>query len=511
MKHFINHIKQNAAFCSVLFCSIFSYKNTTAQYNFINNYSFELYTQCPKVLNAPPKKYWYLATNSGPVYANSCDTSIYCSVPNNYIKNKNFQYAHTGNAYIFLDYVNGGGRGYLQSKLKDSLKYNKRYYIEFFINIPNSLKFACNNVALLLTNTAVYVDTLATPYGVLPANPQVYNYGNPVLGDTLNWTKVSAIYKAQGGEQFITLGNFKNDANTTLKQIQPTGYYGAGYIIDDVSVIPLDSMQLKADAGKDTTITLVDSVFIGSYTNGIDSLKWQIQTTGTTIDSTRPGFWVHPTGYTCYVLTQTVNGYTSSDTVCISVGTVPLKFISYNINETRNGINEKQVTSNWTTANEINVSHFNIQRSLSRSIGSKDFITIGKIAANNKSYNQYLFTDGVSAPSPLGEGWGEAFYRIESVDKDGRKQYSTTQQINTKHQIPNIAVFPNPAKNTVNVVSSNMKEISIFDMQGKLIITQICSYDNIVTLKLNNVNTGLYLVKVINSKGETKNAKLIIE
>ncbi len=74
-----------------------------------------------------------------------------------------------------------------------------------------------------------------------------------------------------------------------------------------------------------------------------------------------------------------------------------------------------------------------------------------------------------------------------------------------------IKVFPNPAKNTVNVVSSNMKEISIFDMLGKIIITQKCSFDNIVTLNLKNINTGLYLVKVINAKGEIKNTKLIIE
>ncbi len=499
MKNFINHIKQNAAFCSVLFCSIFSYKNTTAQYNFINNYSFEVYTQCPKVLNAPPPKYWYLATNSGPVYANSCDTSIYCSVPNNYIKNKNFQYAHTGNAYVFLDYVNGGGRGYLQSKLKDSLKYNKRYYIEFFINIPNSLKFACNNVALLLTNTAVYVDTLTTPYGVLPANPQVYNYGNPVLGDTLNWTKVSAIYKAQGGEQFITLGNFKNDANTTLKQIQPTGYYGAGYIIDDVSVIPLDSMQLKADAGKDTTITLGDSVFIGSYTNGIDSLKWQILNTNNTIDSIRPGFWVHPTTYTCYVLTQTVNGFTSSDTVCISVGTVPLKFISYNLVSSLLGTRQS-IENIWTTANEINVSHFNILKS----IDGVNFKIIGKGKAQNKLTNEYSFTDVI--PND-----GLNYYKIESVDFDGRKQYSTVQQINTKHQILNIAVFPNPATTTINITSQqNIQQIKLINQLGQTLKQLNNVNTKYQTINIEQFSKGIYVIQITTSNGEIKTQKIVL-
>ena len=74
-----------------------------------------------------------------------------------------------------------------------------------------------------------------------------------------------------------------------------------------------------------------------------------------------------------------------------------------------------------------------------------------------------------------------------------------------------VKVFPNPAKNTVNVVSSNIKEVSIFDMQGKLIITQKCNYYNIITINLKSINTGLYLVKVVTNKGETKATKLIIE
>jgi hypothetical protein len=49
----------------------------------------------------------------------------------------------------------------------------------------------------------------------------------------------------------------------------------------------------------------------------------------------------------------------------------------------------KNVAVNWTTANEINVSHFNIQRSSN----GKDFINIGKVKANNKNYNEYSFTD----------------------------------------------------------------------------------------------------------------------
>ncbi|MFY7963720.1 MAG: hypothetical protein ACOVO1_02380, partial [Chitinophagaceae bacterium] len=232
-----------------------------------------------------------------------------------------YQPARTGSAYVVMFYFNVINN-YFQVKLIDSLKANKYYYAEYYVNLTNISEIACNNQSMLFTKNAVYVDT-ANNAQILPANPQITNYKNDIIADTVNWVKVSGIFKAQGGEQYLTLGNFRDLVNDTKRIIfQTIGYGGALYYADDVAVYELDSFCLKADAGKDTAITLGDSVFIGSYTNGIDSLKWQIQ--NTTIDSTRPGFWVKPTTTTTYILQQTVNGCFSADTVVVTVGTVPL-------------------------------------------------------------------------------------------------------------------------------------------------------------------------------------------
>ena len=77
--------------------------------------------------------------------------------------------------------------------------------------------------------------------------------------------------------------------------------------------------------------------------------------------------------------------------------------------------------------------------------------------------------------------------------------------------VSGIKVFPNPAKSIVNVVCNNMKEVSIFDMLGKVITTHKCNNDNIVSITLNNINAGIYVVKVMNTKGEIRTSKLIIE
>jgi len=338
------------------------------------------------IISPPP---WYLNCTKqiNKSYLNGCaNITDLTSVPISYTSGGlNYQLAHTGQGFIILDYLAAGllnNRYYLQTELLDSLKKGYNYYVEYFTNLHDQAVFACNNNGLLFTIAAFYVDTLINPYAVYPANPQIVNYGNPIITDTMSWVKVSGIYKARGGEQFITIGNFKYASQTNYITVNSTGVcYCSGYAIDDVSVIPLDSFNLLADAGADKIITIGDSVFIGSYTNGIDSLKWLNQNTGNKIDSTRPGFWVKPSSTTSYVLHQVVNGCFSSDTVVVTVKPLPLKFISFTaqIQPTPSPSKEGNVLLLWQTANEINVSHYNIQLSLN----GKDF-------KNNCFFHFYL-------------------------------------------------------------------------------------------------------------------------
>ncbi len=459
---------------------------------------------------------WYtptIAMYQNGLYVNSCSSVWYASVPYN---SDGYQYAHTGQAYAviqtYLHSAPNSERIYLQTKLKDSLTLGKYYYGEFYASAGDIVAYGSNNISILLTKKAIYVDTLVDPRGVIIGNAQVYNYGNPIIVDTQNWVKVSSIFKAQGGERFITIGNFKNGNQTNTKLINNTTAQCdcAGYFIDDVSVIPLDSFCLKADAGRDTTIKVGDSVFIGSLTNGLDSVKWYANGT-TLIDSIRPGFWVTPTasGSYFYVLQQTVNGCFSKDTVYVNVTPLPLKMISYKllvINDDPNSSlrgTKQSVENIWTTANEINVSHFNIQRSKD----GKNFTTIGKINAKGFSYNEYSFTD--NSPS-----FGDNYYRIESIDKDGKMNYTEIKKLTINNSSLNINIYPNPAKDIVNIeCKEGMKEVKVFDYLGREISHFVRNDGNIHRLSLNihHYAKGVYVVQITTAKGEVKSEKLIVE
>ncbi len=469
------------------------YVTPFAQTNLVPNFSFEDYVVCPSKYNKPPPPPWYLATNDAPIYLNACDVTNYAGVPFNITKSSSYQFANSGLGYVYLDLQNGGSRAYLQTKMLDSLKKEHYYYVEEYVNAPNPMKYACNNIGILFTETALYVDTIATPYGLLAANPQVVGFGNPVIKDTLNWIKIAAIFKAKGGEKYLTLGNFKNNANTAFVQIQPTGYGGAGYFIDDVAVYDLDSFHLQADAGRDTTIAKGDSVFIGSYTNGIDTIKW-LQNGTTVKDTTRPGFWIWPTANTFYVLTQTVGGFTSSDTVYINVSTLPVKFISFSAT-----LKENKVENSWQTANEINVNSYLIEKSTD----GKSFYRIGKLAAENKARNSYAFTDeNVSE--------GVSYYRVLGLDNDGRKTYSGVQRVENNYRQKALVIYPNPANDLITIKASSIKAVTIINTEGKVVYSEKAN-NNTATINISSLPKGIYLVKGVLENNTVVSEKLIKE
>ena len=478
-----------------------------SQTNLVPNPSFEIYVNCPlaSVVNKhpPPPPPWIIFQFSGFTYFNSCaNTSLispYLGVPNNYLGGSNYQQAHTGVGYLgfgtISKRVNGYKQGYQEIQLTDSLITGKKYYCGFYVALSNGCKYATDNLAMLITKTAKTIDTVITPSWVIAGNPQVYNYHNPVIKDTQNWVKISAVFLAQGGEQYITIGNFRPDNETTIDTtINPGGLNWAVYALDDVFVTPLDNYCLQANAGRDTTISTGDSAFIGSYVNGIDSIKW-LQNGNVVIDSTKPGFWVKPLANTFYVLQQTVNGCFSADTVWVNVQPLPLKFLKYELRFT----NGEQVENRWQTANEINVSHFYVQRSTN----GRDFNIIHKEPAKNQALNNYAFID--EAPNE-----GVNYYRIVSVDKDGKTSFSEVRNIGYRTRNNELRIFPIPAKDVVTVGCRSAKTLRVINSLGQ-IVQQLNNATEQQIINIKQLSQGLYMVQITKANGTIETTKFIKE
>lgn len=98
----------------------------------------------------------------------------------------------------------------------------------------------------------------------------------------------------------------------------------------------------------------------------------------------------------------------------------------------------------WATATERDADHYEVQRSAD----NETFTTIGKVAAagNAQYQSNYLFVD----EAPL---QGVNYYRLRQVDRDGTGEYTkTVVAFMGQGADSRPVIFPNPAKEVLNVV-----------------------------------------------------------
>ena len=69
-------------------------------------------------------------------------------------------------------------------------------------------------------------------------NSIVFGNGG-MITDTANWILVSGFFIAAGGENYLIIGNFKDDAATNTTNLNGLGIYNIAYVyIDGVSLTP---------------------------------------------------------------------------------------------------------------------------------------------------------------------------------------------------------------------------------------------------------------------------------
>ena len=459
--------------------------------NLVPNYSFEQHTICGSVGTGGAVSWVSPTTLSYAQYSytNICSSNLCCGVPID-TYGQGWQYPRTGNGMVcfWFSYNDGKNtRVYIQTKLTDTMRRNNCYFIEFYINLFNNAKYANNNLSLLVGDTAIMSYNVKTTYAI----PQIQQYGNPCITDTLNWVRVGGIYSAHGGEKYITIGNFTDDTHTDTIPVMKVGSYSM-YYIDDVSVIPLDSMHLKADAGRDTTIVTGDSVWIGSRLCGLTNVVWY-DAANNVIDTGAPGLWVKPTSNTFYVIEQNVCGQYSRDTVFVSVVPLPVIIDNYKL-IIDNGI-QNAVENVWTTSSEVNVSHYNVQRSLDGLL----FNTVGKV--NAKGESKYSFIDNTNLN-------GTVYYRLEIVDKNGNISYSEIRTLSIINYP--LSITPNPAKDIVTIAAKNLKDINILDNAGRVVVTKEGKLTNTITIDISTLAKGVYFVKATDKSGGVSVGKMVV-
>ncbi len=220
---------------------LISYWGLTQSLNMIPNPSFEDFSNCPTFLfqieRATP---WFSPNQLSAGYYNSCSNNIFPPVGVPYNNGGcNYLIPKSGDAYasIYAEQAPDNWRTYLEVKLTEPLQADKSYHAGFWICFNDCLFLAMDMVGMYFSVDSVWCpQNQIPPAFLINAVPQVNNAAGNVLTDTANWTLISGYFKADGGEQFLVIGNFYPWNQTTWYWTQMQGYPKAYYFIDDVFV-----------------------------------------------------------------------------------------------------------------------------------------------------------------------------------------------------------------------------------------------------------------------------------
>lgn len=176
-------------------------------------------------------------------------------------------------------------REYIIGELNDSLKSNRHYCGEFYTSLSNYSKGALEDMGMYFSIDTVLVSS--TFGGLFSLYPQIENHKGIII-DTISWVKVNGSFIANGGEKYVTIGNFKDNAHTNYIEVSygPDSPY---YFIDDVLVC---ECSFQFNLGNDTTLCDGETLLLNpNMPNAI--YTWQDSSHAATYTVTKPGnYWV---------------------------------------------------------------------------------------------------------------------------------------------------------------------------------------------------------------------------
>ncbi|NNC83043.1 MAG: OmpA family protein [Flavobacteriales bacterium] len=213
-----------------------SFENSEV-YNFVPDPSFEMTEDLPCGWNQGIGKFdvwmthWNSPTQTTPDLFSLQVSSTCWAHPSKHSNNR--QRPKDGDNMIGIKCYGTGGTDtywheYVQVELKEELKADSLYYLEFYANASQRASRICNNIGAL-----VQADAISTrdrkPLYITPT----INSEKAIKQSILGWKKISGVFKAQGGERHLIIGNFYRDDVTTSQRLE-TGTDGAYYYIDEV-------------------------------------------------------------------------------------------------------------------------------------------------------------------------------------------------------------------------------------------------------------------------------------
>jgi hypothetical protein len=188
----------------------------------------------------------------------------------------------------------------------------------------------------------------------------------------------------------------------------------------------------------------------------------------------------------------TIDNYNTSSTT--SSVALPVKLSGLDARTINNSVSLK-----WDVATESNVTGYEVERSSD----GIEYPKIGLVNATGQAFYSFIDTRPLTT----------AYYRIKSVDVDGRYTYSSIAMVKEGKSMIVLKAFPTPFTKTVSVqhaTAGAASLISITSEDGRLVKSVLPIRGTQQTdIDLSTAKPGLYLIRFNNGDGRAESLKIL--
>lgn len=367
--------------------------------------------------------------------------------------------------YSFLGYVKDGSSAIGVSTIPKSIDVTSGP-----VNTCNT----ANTVTIDATNNNLWVPITGSDGNILA---EINANGNNLGTVTSSFYKNSGTIRVRGGVRYL-------DRNITITpQNQPSTPVKVRLYLSKAEFDALDADPLSAITSINDLKILKNNDPCGPSIAASTTLITPANTTLTDLQHGANG----------YVLQADISSFSSFYFGASNV-TLPLDLITF----TGTLQNNNSTLLKWRTENEINSSHFVVERSVDGSA----YTSIGSVTAAGNSTNElsYSFTDNeVANLQTL-----VIYYRLKMVDLDGSYKYSNIITITLADITGKVTVAPNPVENqlNVNIISPSDGHIQykIIDNAGRVIIQKTLPVrkgpGNTTSVDMSRLVRGVYYLNI---------------
>lgn len=239
--------------------------------NLIRNPSFETLINCPVTLGNfnDDVKDWETPTMGSTDYFNGCSQAM--GTPKNF---NGEQPADFGVGYVGLYfYAPEDYREYIQARLNVTLRKGERYKVSFYVSLAERSDFAIKEFGIQFAENPVKVESrkVLSRMHLSKVSGDVSNYFeikySDFYSDKEDWVLVEKEFVAKGTENYMIIGNFKNNKRTQKFKTKRNSTQGSYYYLDMVSLESTSNLDLIVRNVESDSLTKSENSFEVDKTN----------------------------------------------------------------------------------------------------------------------------------------------------------------------------------------------------------------------------------------------------